>query len=255
VYQLEAEGDGKSFETTRVTAEVSAFGGAPQTFTQNVALRPIKGKPVPPAELVSAETVDPALPRQARDAFKKGARLADDNKPEDAIKQFKQAVAAAPDFYLAHLTLGDQYLKLRKFDESLTAYEKARELRPQRAEPISGIGAVLIQLQKYADALPLLRQVIQMGGQTAVTYLYAGLAETMTSEYEAAETDLKRALELNKSPVARVYLANLYELKGDPQSAIDQLKAFLNENPNAPQVQQVREAVEKLRKKIQKKQR
>src|SRR5687767_5410467 len=33
-YQLTAEGDGINFETTTVYAEVTAFGSAPQSFTQ-----------------------------------------------------------------------------------------------------------------------------------------------------------------------------------------------------------------------------
>src|SRR5215468_8979132 len=40
-YQLTAEGDGVNFETTTVYAEVSTFGSAPQTFTQDIQLRPI----------------------------------------------------------------------------------------------------------------------------------------------------------------------------------------------------------------------
>src|SRR6266404_7926747 len=39
MYQLTAEGDDRTFETTRVNAEISAYGSAPQTFTQNVQLR------------------------------------------------------------------------------------------------------------------------------------------------------------------------------------------------------------------------
>src|SRR5215207_9047533 len=44
-YQLLAEGDGLTFETTSVPADVTAFGG-PQTFTQDIQLRPIRHKPV-----------------------------------------------------------------------------------------------------------------------------------------------------------------------------------------------------------------
>jgi tetratricopeptide (TPR) repeat protein len=246
-YQLEAEGDGRTFETTRVNAEVSAFGGAPQSFTQNITLRPIRGKALPPAETVSAEAADPALPQEARESYKKGAKRADENKPEEAVKLFQQAVQAAPGFYLAHLALADQLLKLRRFDEAGSAYAKARDLKTDRAEPLSGLGAVLVQQRQYTEALPLLRRVVEMGKQNSATYLYLGLAETMSGDYVAAEANLLRAFEMNKAPVARVYLANLYELKGEPAKAIEQLQAFLKENPEAPQATQIRGAIEKLR--------
>jgi hypothetical protein len=46
MYELTAEGDGLTFETTSVYAEVSAFGSAPQSFTQDIHLRPIPQKPL-----------------------------------------------------------------------------------------------------------------------------------------------------------------------------------------------------------------
>src|SRR5215510_13585635 len=40
-YQLTAVGDGLTFETTSVTADIPAFGAASQGFTQDIQLRPI----------------------------------------------------------------------------------------------------------------------------------------------------------------------------------------------------------------------
>lgn len=249
-YQLTAETDGRTFETTRADAEVLGFGSAPQTFTQNIALRPIPGGGAAQrADTVAAEASDPNLPQQARDEYKKGTKRVSEDKSEEALKHFEQAIQAAPRFYLAHLSMADQYLKLRRFDEAAAAYSKAKEIRPDRAEPLNGLGATLIQQQKYDAALSHLRRVVEMGKQSSATYLYLGLGETMTGDYAAAEANLKRALELTKAPVARIYLANLYELKGEPQKAIQQLEAVLKENPDAPQTRQVRDAIEKLRKK------
>ncbi|MGH9901254.1 MAG: hypothetical protein ACRD68_05375, partial [Pyrinomonadaceae bacterium] len=66
-YQLTAEGDGNTFETTAVAAEVFAFGGAPQTFTQNIQLRLKKGVTEARAGVVSAEEFDPDVPEGARE--------------------------------------------------------------------------------------------------------------------------------------------------------------------------------------------
>ena len=66
-YILTAEGDGQTFETTSVTAEVSAMGRAPLTFTQNIVLRPMKGKPLPTAGAVSVDSADPSIPPKARE--------------------------------------------------------------------------------------------------------------------------------------------------------------------------------------------
>ena len=52
--------------------------------------------------------------------------------------------------------------------------------------------------------------------------------------------------------LARIYLANLYDLKGEPERAIEQLKAFLKESPNLPEERQteIRAVIEKLRKQM-----
>ena len=68
-YQVTAEGDGKSFETTSVYAEVSAFGSAPQLFSQDVHLRPLAGKPLPQLGVVnsfSSQCPYSSLPRPGR---------------------------------------------------------------------------------------------------------------------------------------------------------------------------------------------
>src|SRR5215510_8460803 len=54
-YQLTADGDGINFETTTVYAEIAAFGSAPQSFTQDIQLRPIH-KPAVQLGVVNAFT-------------------------------------------------------------------------------------------------------------------------------------------------------------------------------------------------------
>src|ERR1044072_6019302 len=54
MYQLTAEGDGVNFETTTVYAEVSAYGAAPQNFTQDIQLRPVPHQATQPAGVVNA---------------------------------------------------------------------------------------------------------------------------------------------------------------------------------------------------------
>src|ERR1044072_4585590 len=73
-YQLTAEGDGLTFETTAVTADIPAFGGSGQGFTQDIQLRPIIHKPNTGAGVVTAFTQN--VPAAARQAFEAGQKLA-----------------------------------------------------------------------------------------------------------------------------------------------------------------------------------
>ena len=249
VYYLTAEGDGETFETTTVNAEVAALGSAPLTFTQNIQLRLKPGKSLPAAGVVS---IDTAVPEGARKAYEKGVKKAGDNKPEEAIKLLQESIVAHPTFYAAHILIGEQYGKLQRYDEAVTAYQKAIELKNDVADGHVGLGITFVKQKKYTEAIVPLRRGIELNKQSPTPYLFLGLAEMFIGDYAPAETDLLRAYDIGKLPIIHLYLANLYELKGEPVKAVERLKAFLKENPNMNEARQadIRQAIDKLQKKI-----
>lgn len=252
VYQLSAEGDGQTFETTRVNAEVAAFGAAPQTFTQNIQLRLKAGKSVPPAGVTSVEMLDANMPARAREEYEKGIKDAENNKPENAVKHFQEAITVYPQFYSAHVAIAEQYAKLKRDEEAAEAYRKAIEMKSDRAPAYVGLGVMLVKQKKYSEAIAPLRRSLEIEKQSSTPYLFLGLAEMMTGDYQSSESNLLRAHEIGKPVLARIYLANLYDLKGEPARAIEQLKAFLKESPNLPEERQteIRGVIEKLRKQM-----
>lgn len=250
MYELIAEGDDLSFETTKINAEVSAYGSAPQAFTQNIQLRFKANKTVPPASVTSVEALDPNVPQRAREAYQKGIKRAEDNNPEQAVKLLQEAIAIHSQFYSAHVALAEQYTKLKRYAEA--AYRKAIELKSDRPSAHIGLGVLLVKQKKYDEAIGPLHRSIEIDKQSSTPYLFLGLAEMMTGKYQSSETNLLRAYDIGKPTLAHIYLANLYDLKGEPSKAIEQLKAFLKENPELPNSRQteIREAIEKLRKRV-----
>lgn len=249
-YQLTAEGDGQTFETTSAGVELTAFGSTAQTFTQNIQLRP-KAAVVgaAPAGTVSAEELDADVPAGAREKYRQGVKSAGEDKPELAVKHFEGAVAAHPRFYAASLALAEQLGKLRRYDEALAAYRRASEIKPERGEAYVGVGATLVSQKRYDEGIRMLRGVLEVDKTLAGAYLPLGYAEMMMGEHRPAETHLLRALELGRQSIAHVYLANVYEQLGEPSKAVEHLEAYLRENPQTPNAATVRGAIEKLRKK------
>jgi tetratricopeptide (TPR) repeat protein len=252
-YQLTAEGDGQTFETTSVIAEVSAFGPAPQTFTQNIQLRPKAAAALPPAATVAVEEIDPDVPEAAREKYRQGVKSAAEGKAEQAVKLLQEAVKAHDRFYAANLALAGQLSKLQRYDEALAAYRRAGELKPDRPEPYVGVGVTLVSQKRYEEGIRMLRGVVEVDKELPAPYLSLGYAEMMTGDYRPAEEHLLRALELARPALAHVYLANVYEQTGEPAKAAAQLEAYLKENPNSPQSDAVRAAVEKLKRKAKEK--
>jgi Tfp pilus assembly protein PilF len=248
-FHLTAEGDGTTFETTTVSAEVGIFGSG-QTYTQNIQLRLKAGAAAAaPPGTISAAEVDPDVPERARDKYRQGLKQAAENRPEQAVKLFEEAVREHAKFYAAALALGEQYAKLQRHDDALAAYRRATEIKPDRAEAYVGVGVSLAGLKKFEEAVKLLRGVVELDKNLPGAYLPLGYAEMMTGDHAAAERHLLRALELDRPALAHVYLAHVYEQTGEPAKAVGHLEAYLKEQPQSLNAAAVRGAIEKLRRK------
>lgn len=253
VYQLTAEGDGATFESTTVYAEVVALGNAPQTVTQNIPLRPRSDKAVAPAAVISIHELDPSVPQRAWSEYQKGLKRASEGDVKQAIKHFQAAIQAHSPFYAAHVAIGEQYTKRQQYAEARETFRKAIEIRPDRAEAYVGLGVAMVKEKSYDEAITHLRRSIEIDEQSSAAYMFLGLAEMQIGQYDAAEPNLLRAYEMSKTAAILVYLANLYELRGEPERAIDRLKDFLNQSPESAAAPQIREAIEKLRRKAKSK--
>lgn len=248
-YQLTAEGDDQTFETTTVSIEIAAIGGGAGAFTQNIQLRAKSDAGARPAATVAAEEIDPEVPEAAREKYRQGLKSAAAGKTEQAARLFQEAVAAHARFYAANLALAEQLSKLQRYDEALAAYRKAGELKPERPEPYVGVGVTLVSQKRYDEGIKMLRGVIEVDRDLPAPYLSLGYAEMMTGDYKPAEEHLLRSLELSRLALAHVYLANVYEQTGQFAKAVAQLEAYLKENPNSPQADAVRAAIDKLKRK------
>ena len=104
----------------------------------------------------------------------------------------------------------------KAYDEAVAAYQKAIELRSDRAAAHVGLGLIFVKQKKYAEAIAPLRRSLDIEKQSSTPYLFLGLSEMMTGDYKSSEANLLRAYEIGKPALAHVYLANLYELTGEP---------------------------------------
>ena len=125
-------------------------------------------------------------------------------------------------------------------------------MKPDSAPAYVGLGVMLVKQKKYGEAIAPLRRRLEIEKQSSTPYLFLGLSEMMMGDYQSSEANLLRAHEIGKPVLARIYLANLYDLKREPARAIEQLKAFLKESPNLPEERQteIQQGIDKLLKQM-----
>jgi len=263
-YQLTAEGDGRTFETTSVMVDVSAFGRAGLTVTQDITLRPIvlKGRTQP--GVINAFRQD--VPENARLAFEQGLKLADSGKPEEAINKLNQAVQAFPKYFDAHLQLGNLFLKTGRTAEAIAELDLAREINPNDERAYQSFGLLLMGQKNYPVAVAVFAEAERLNPTNPMNALMKGTAlihQTATEADTAARTvlinradqALTQALNLsdNKAKPDSLTLALFYDLKGEPERAATELESYLRKAPQAKNSEALKSEIKRLREKAQNK--
>lgn len=263
-YELTAEGDDVSFETTRVTAEITAFGSAPQLFTQDIQLRPRRGKPIARAAVVNAFVQD--VPKPAAQAFEQAQKLEHEGKRPEALIKIREALRVFPSFFEAHLALGNYFVKDGLFKDAIDELDRAREINPNDDRLYQSFGLIMIAQQNYRMAFAVLNEAARLNPKNPANPYMNGVAHIEyaasidPSQSESARKDRDKALdeaerfllnagELSDHKLADVHvqLARLYEKRGDNARAAAELEKYLKKSPDAKNAQAIREAIKKLR--------
>jgi Tfp pilus assembly protein PilF len=174
-----------------------------------------------------------------------------------AEQHLDAALKIAPDFYSAHNLLGVIYQKLERYSNAEKEFHRAEELSPKSAQPLVNLGSLYIQQADASrsqgrrivgrildQALDALEAAVKLNPRSAVAYYLLGTANYKSAFNEEAEKNLKRAIELDSDGhvgPARLILANLYMRERNWSAAIEQMDAYLSENPKATNRAQVQE--------------
>jgi tetratricopeptide (TPR) repeat protein len=263
-YKLTAEGDRQTFETTSVYAEVAAFGSAPQLFTQDIQLHPISAKPLGQTGVVNAFTQN--VPKAARQTLERAAKLNRELNTVAAIEQILEAIRIFPEYFEAHLELGNAFLKAGRFEQAIAELDRAREINPNDERVYQSFGVVLMQQKNYAVAVAIFSEAARLNPVNPFNALMRATAlihqayaivpsssETAASDRQyilsRAEISLTQASNLSdkKAKPDHLTLAMFYEMKGDYNRAAKELEDYLHENPNAKNADSLKIIIKRLR--------
>jgi Flp pilus assembly protein TadD len=239
---------------------LNGFDGTVTIFLEreNTVRVPAKGGPA----VIDIKQLRAKIPGKAVDEYEKALKESTKGNYGKAVEGLQRAIKLAPDFYEAQHTLGIQYVTLNKYDEAETALLRARDLSPKASEPLINLGSLYYKrgetqsdagrkeeaatiFQKAAD---FFQESIQRNPLSAQAHVYLGSALYKLASYEQAETELNRALDLDKDlHDARLTLLNVYTRQARYNEALEQANIYLEKNPKAPQ----RPALEAIKKQIE----
>ena len=203
----------------------------------------------------------------ASDYAKQGDACFFENRYEDAIAAYNQALQIQPDLADTWNNRGVVFTRMQRYPEAIDSYEEATKIRPDYPDAWNNRGVVLLELQQYPDAIACYDQAIQAKPDYADAWNNRGVAFSKIQQYEQAVISYNQALQIkndytdawNNRGVAlsklqkyeaaidsydnaaklrpdfyRIWYnkARCYALQGQIDLAIENLKRALNLNPN-----------------------
>jgi tetratricopeptide (TPR) repeat protein len=193
-----------------------------------------------------------AVPPQAEKFYQTAMGSVGKNDKESAIKDLKKAIDIFPTYFLALQQIGLLYIEVKKDQEALEPLTKALQVNTKASNAHLGLGMAYVNLGRLEQAVVELNAAIAMDSRLFRAHLFLGMAFITMGQLDEAEKSLKQAYSIGgaKASAAHLYLTSIYNTRKEYQKAIEELEAYLKENPKAPNSPNIQEAISKLKAKL-----
>ncbi len=159
-----------------------------------------------------------------------GQVKSDEQHFEESIATYQRSLTLAPRVVTAEVGIGLSSELLSRLEEAKTAYKTAigwEAPKPNDPTPFLGLGRVLLKQNQPAEALPYLRQAVELGPEAAEAHEELGKAYSSLNQLAAAQQEIEKAVELAPK-VARLHfmLGQLYRKAGQMEKAKTELDSY-----------------------------
>ncbi|MDZ7832227.1 MAG: tetratricopeptide repeat protein [Desulfobacterales bacterium] len=173
-----------------------------------------------------------------------GAAFYDAGQIDNAINQYRKALALKPGHADTLNNLGNAFKRKGRMNQAITYYNRAIKINPRHTKARINLAGALIQQGQFETALDHLNQVLTRG-PNAEAHVNAGAALARMNRIDEAIKHFKKALAIHPD-IAETHnnLGVLLIQKGDYQAAKNHFKAALRLRPG---YKSARQNLEKLR--------
>jgi tetratricopeptide (TPR) repeat protein len=155
-----------------------------------------------------------------------------------------------PELRSAHAPLVESFIGLQDWARAEAEIKKALEVKgADKVDLKVKLGMVSLRAGKFSQARAALGEAVAAEPDNALAQFNYGAALLQTGAFDEAEAALKAAYKLEgaKMAGAQLLLGQVYFQKKDYAKAIEAFESYLKEMPDAPNANQVKESIKKLR--------
>ncbi len=151
----------------------------------------------------------------------------------DSYTFWTDTVEKSPDGYIPHGSLGNVYFEQQRFDEAIKEYMIAIKLKPDSPEAHNSLGLVYFDQQRFEDAIKEYMIAIKLKPDSSEAHNNLGLVYFEQQKFEEAIKEYMTVIKLKpNSPAAYYNIGNLYSTLGKFDEAIKEYMIALRLKPN-----------------------
>ena len=133
---------------------------------------------------------------EAEQHYKAGVELLNEDRLEEAIAEYDEAIRLNPDYAFAYIDRGVAYHNLGQDERATQDYDEAIRIDPQFALPYNNRGRLYFDLDQYERAIQDFDEAIRLDPEYGNAYASRAMAYTILRRDTEAQQDIDRILEL-----------------------------------------------------------
>ncbi len=191
-----------------------------------------------------------AIPGKAASEYQRAQAEFAKGNFDAGLKRMERAVEIAPRFATAWNDLGTIRYKRQEYAKAEECFRRALDADSASYMPLVNLGGVLINLGRIEEALGYNQRAVAARPSDALANSQLGQTYFRLGQLDNAVKYLEAAVKLDPGHFSspQLFLAEIHAQRGEKSLAADELAAFLKLHPDHPRTDQLKSAIESLRK-------
>ncbi len=195
--------------------------------------------------------IDARVPLDARTAFDKGQAALVEKKSDVAISHFRKAIDIYPQFYEAHLSLGQLFMESNQWEKAETSLRQAVTVNPKAVRAMVSLGEVYRRQKKYDHGTKVLAEALKIDNNSWESNFTLGRIYWELKDIINAGKYVARTIELQPDLAeAHLLAGNIFMRAGLPANALIEYQEYLRLAPSGEFAEQTQTLVAKLKKSL-----
>jgi len=200
-------------------------------------------------EPVRSGVIDVRVPLEAQIALEKGRAALADKKSNLAISHFLKATQIYPDFYDAHMLLGQLYMDGSNWDKAEASFRQALKINPKAVTAMVSLGEVYRREKKYDEGRKVLEEALKLDKNSWEGNFTLGRIHWELKDIAKSGKYVARSIELQPNfAEAHLLAGNIFIRAGLPANALIEYEEYLRLAPRGEFSAQTQALVDKLKK-------